>query len=189
MRGLIIFSASFAAALLAGADVAVAAGLPQLDPSTFSPQLVWLAVTFLVLYLLMARVALPRIAHVLEERQDRIDDNLERATTLKSEADESAAAYEASVAESRARAQGLIGEASQAMANDTAARQEELGKTLATHIEEAEAGISEAKQGAIGNIRDVARDVARQAVEALAGEAVDEAQVAAAVDAAAKGDG
>jgi F-type H+-transporting ATPase subunit b len=187
MRGLILFSASLAAALFVDADAAVAAGLPQLDPSTYSPQLVWLAVTFLILYLLMARIALPRIAHVLEERQDRIDDNLERATTLKAESDQSAAAYEASVAESRARAQGVIGEASLALANDAAARQEELGKTLAAHIEEAEAGISEAKQGAIGNIRDVARDVAKQAVEALAGEAVDEAQVAAAVDAAAKG--
>ena len=187
MRGLTIFSALLAAALLVGADMAAAAGLPQLDPSTFSPQLVWLAITFIVLYLLMARVALPRIAHVLEERQDRIDDSLERAATLKTEADEAAAAYEASVAESRSRAQGVIGEASQALANDAAAQQEDLGKTLAAHVEEAEARISEAKRGAIANIREIAGDVARQAVEALAGETVDEAEVALAVDAAAKG--
>jgi len=160
--------------------------MPQFDPTTFAPQLIWLAITFLILYVVMARVALPRIAHVLEERQDRIDDNLERAVSLKAEADEASAAYEASADEARSRAYGVVAEAGQVLANEATRQQDALAADLSGQIETAETRINEAKKDAIGNVRAVAEDVARQAVEALAGEAGDDARITAAVEAAAK---
>ena len=73
--------------------------MPQLDISTFTPQLVWLAIWFVVLYLLMAKLALPRIARAMEARRRRREDDLARAAQLKAEADEASAAYQKTLAE------------------------------------------------------------------------------------------
>ncbi|NND48972.1 MAG: F0F1 ATP synthase subunit B', partial [Rhizobiales bacterium] len=78
--------------------------MPQLDFSTYIPQLVWLAISFIALYLLMARVALPRIATVIEERRDRIASDLDEAERSKAESEAAVAAYEAALAEARGKA-------------------------------------------------------------------------------------
>lgn len=184
MRTLTASITGLLAAALAGAGPAAAAGLPQLDASKFSPQIVWLVICFAVLYVLMSRFALPRISHVLEERQDRIDDDLQRAGEVKTEAEAAAEAYETSLAEARAGAGRVIVDAAHALSEEAAKRDAELTATLAADIEAAEARITEARATALANIRDVAEDVARQAAERLAGEPMDEAAVTAAVDAA-----
>ena len=76
---------------LGGGQVASASNasgpkLPQLDIETYASQIFWLIVTFLVLYFLVAKIAMPRIAEVLEGRQERIEDDLDKAETLKKEA-------------------------------------------------------------------------------------------------------
>ena len=87
--------------------------MPQLDPSSFASQLVWLTITFVIFYLVMARVALPRISEVLETRQNRIAYDLETATTLKAEAESVLAEYEASMASAHADSQALLAQAAQ----------------------------------------------------------------------------
>ncbi len=77
--------------------------MPQLDPDVFLPQLVWLTITFVVLYVLMVRTALPRIAEVLEARREHITHDLDAAAALKAEADRALAEYEASIAAARHR--------------------------------------------------------------------------------------
>ena len=57
--------------------------MPQFDPSVWPPQLIWMVITFVALYFLMSRVALPRITDVLEEREFKINDALRKATGLK----------------------------------------------------------------------------------------------------------
>ena len=61
-------------------------GLPQLNPDFFSPQLIWLGISFITLYYLMSKVALPKVAEVLEERQERITNDLDRAGNLRRQA-------------------------------------------------------------------------------------------------------
>ena len=80
---------------------------PPFDPETFGSQLFWLAITFGLLYTLMAKVALPRIATILEERNDRIADDLAEAEKLKRETDEAIAAYEQALGEARQNAYGI----------------------------------------------------------------------------------
>ena len=90
MRTVLVLAMLLVAAAWADAGPALAAGLPQLDASKYPSMVIWLAISFAVLYVLMAKVTLPRIAQVLEKRQDRIDDNLEKATGLKAEAEAAA---------------------------------------------------------------------------------------------------
>ena len=168
------------------AGPALAAGLPQLDASTYAPQVIWLAITFAVLYVIMAKVALPRIGHVLEERRYKIDQNLKMAESLKGEAEAAAEAYEGALADARARAGTVLSDVREGAASDAAGRQAELGARLHADIQEAEAGIAAARDKAVAGIRDVAAEVAHSAAEKLAGETVDAGAVRSAVDAALK---
>ncbi|MBM3478197.1 MAG: hypothetical protein FJX69_03145 [Alphaproteobacteria bacterium] len=145
------------------------AGMPQFDLSRFPSQIFWLGVTFLVLYLVMSRIALPRIGEVLEARANRIGGDLDRASALKAEADQIKAAYEKALGESRAKAQEVGRSTEATLARDSAARQAELGNELAGRIRDAEGRIAAAKASAMGNLAGVAAEVASFAVQRVAG--------------------
>lgn len=155
--------------------------MPQLEIASFAPQIVWLFITFLAMYFLMAKVALPRIAQVLDERQTRIDDNLEKAAALKAEAEAAAAAYESSLAQARSKAQEEVKAVLDAANAEQAKRQEELSAKLNKELDAAEARIAQAKDKALANIKEVAGDVAKATVDKLSGVSVDDAAVEAAV--------
>jgi F-type H+-transporting ATPase subunit b len=163
--------------------------MPQFDPAFFAPQLFWLAITFVTLYILMAKVALPKIGAVLDERQRKIDDSLDKAQQLKAEADTAVAAYEKALSESRAHAHQVIKEASDRLAVQADERNRELGARLAEQIKSGEARIAEAKDKALVNLREVAAEVAVAAVARLLGGQPDQGKIAAAVDAAMKEQG
>jgi F-type H+-transporting ATPase subunit b len=156
--------------------------MPQFQPEFFSPQLVWLAITFILLYLLMSRVALPRIGQVLEERENRINDNLRKAERLKQEAEAAVAAYEKRMADARAKAQATVREVREQMAAEAAERHQQLNERLAGEIASGEARIAEARMKAVASVRDVAVEVAAAAAARLIGSPVNQAAVARAVD-------
>src|SRR6516164_718827 len=156
--------------------------MPQLDVSTFAPQLVWLAITFIVLYLLMSRLGLPRISGVIEARSKRIADDLARASEIKNQAEAAMAAYQRALSEARAGAQATVKESSERFAAEAAERQRQLAAALAEQTKAAEQEIAAAKERAFAEIRSVAVEVARSVTEKLTGAAADEAMVAPAVD-------
>jgi F-type H+-transporting ATPase subunit b len=159
--------------------------MPQLDIATFPSQLVWLAISFVLLYLALARVALPRIAEVLENRQSRISNDLERAGRMRDEAAQVLADYEKALADARARAQAQLKAAADEMAALAAKREGEAAAKLAEQVKAAEGRIAAAKQAALGGLRAVAVEVAKAAVERLAGAGASGSsggQVEAAVD-------
>ena len=108
--------------------------MPQLDVNTFLPQVVWLVITFTALFLLMWRVAVPRIADLLEARQRRIEDNLDKAQESKKEAEEPLAAYEQAMNEARAGANIHIAEATARMSGAAAEREAEVALDLSARI-------------------------------------------------------
>ncbi|NNG04703.1 MAG: F0F1 ATP synthase subunit B' [Inquilinus sp.] len=163
--------------------------MPQFDPQYFASQIFWLAVSFAILYWLMARFVLPRIAEVLEERSERIADDLEKAETLKTEAEAVIEAYEAALAKARGEASGLLAKAAQEIAEVSAQRQAEFAAALAKKTQAAEDRIATAKQEATAQVRDIAVDAARAITDRLVGAAPDEAAAAAEVDTALKGTG
>jgi len=156
--------------------------MPQLDISTFAPQLFWLAIWFVILYLLMAKLGLPRVVAALDARRQRREDDLAQAARLKSQAEAASAAYQRTLAQARAAAQATIKEATDRLAAAAAERQRELAAALAGQIEAAERRIAASKDEALAEIRGVALDVGRSVVEKLTGRLPDAARLAAAVD-------
>ena len=159
--------------------------MPQFWLEDFAPQLIWLAISFIALYLLMSRVALPRIAEVLEDRQSRMADDLDRADQLKANAEQVIAEYEAALADARGKAQAMLAETA-AEAHAAAERRiAEITERLAGEAAAAAARIAEAKDAAMAEVKTVATELARAAAEKLIGDAVPDADAAAAVEAAA----
>ncbi len=156
--------------------------MPQFEPAFFSPQLVWLAITFILLYLLMSKVALPRIGAIIEEREQRINDNLRKADMYKQQAETAVAAYEKKMADARAKAQETVREIREQMAAEAAERHERLNQRLAAEIANGEARIAEARAKAVASIRDMSVEVAAAAATRLIGARIDETAVAGAVD-------
>ena len=141
--------------------------MPQLDLAGFPPQIIWLVITFVILWLLMAKVALPRVGLVLEERQKKIDENLDLAENLRDEAQGTLDTYEKSIAEAKDNARGSVAEAVRQMSDSAQARHAEKSEELAAEIKEAEARIDAAKQEAISGIQEAAATVASAAAEKL----------------------
>jgi F-type H+-transporting ATPase subunit b len=158
--------------------------MPQLDLSTYVPQLFWLFITFVVLYVLMKRFAVPQVGRAIEARRQLLDSDLGRAGELKAEAETVLAAYEKALAAARAEAQAKLRETTERMAAQAAEGQRQLAATLARQIAEAEGRIAAAKDEALAEIRGIAVDVGRSVVEKLTGSVPDAAKMAAAVDGA-----
>lgn len=166
------------------ASPAKAAGLPQLDFTSFPPQLIWLAITFAVLYLLMARVALPRIGQVIEERQHRIDDNLTKAENLREDAETASQAYEAALAKAKSEAHSVLVKMHDQVAEESAAKLAELSGKLEAEMKQAEDHIADEKDKALASLSEVAAEVAKSMAEKLSGGNVTDSAVAKAVGAA-----
>src|SRR5690349_19319731 len=103
---------------------------PPFNPSTFASQLVWLAVAFVVLYVLMARLALPRIGKIIENREGVIKGDLAEAEQLKAQSDEAVAAYEKALADARNRAQAIAAETRDRQAKEAEANRKALEDRL-----------------------------------------------------------
>jgi len=161
--------------------------MPQLDFSTYSSQLFWLGVSFAILFLLMWKVAIPRVGEVIEAREQKIRADLERAEQLQAEIAQTQEAVDAALAEARSEAQDVIRKAQEKISADHAKKQDKLDAELAERVTEAEQRIEAARKEALSSVRQVAEDVASASVEKLTGQSADAAAVKAAIDGVAKG--
>lgn len=160
-------------------------GMPQLAPADFPPQLIWLAISFILLLILMWKVALPRVGSVLELREKRIQADIERADRVKAEADNAKAAYEKMVADARAKAQAELAAATQGIQAETGKRDAAFMAQLNQRTKAAEDSIATAKTKAMGDVRSVAAEAAASIIKKVAGADVAANEVAGAVDAVA----
>ena len=160
--------------------------MPQLEPLDWAPQLIWLVVTFGILYVLMLKVALPRIGSVLDMRRAHIARDIETAETLRRETEEAIAAYEQAIAEAKQKAQNIAQEGRAKLNEEIAAERAKLDRELAAKSKEAEARIDEAKASALKEVNKVAADVAADIVQRLIGVAPSGPELAKAVEAARK---
>ena len=154
---------------------------PPFDFATFPSQLIWLAITFGALYLLMSRVALPRVKNILDTRAAKIASDLDAAADAKDKADAAAAGHEKTLADAKANAQALAQETHAKLAAETDAQRHALEAELNTKLAAAEAQIADMKAKAMSNVEGIAKDAAAAIVQQLTGKPASADAVAAAV--------
>jgi F-type H+-transporting ATPase subunit b len=162
------------------------AGLPQLDLTTFASQIFWLAVSFVVLYVIISRIAAPKIGGVIEERAARIKGDLDAAADAKKASEAAIAGYEKALADARGRAAKLSEEIRGKVVAEANARTETAEKQLAADMQKAEGRISEMRSAALARLSTIARDTAAEIVQKLTGDTAPAADLDAAVTAALK---
>ena len=163
-----------------------AVGLPQLCGEWMPNQIFWLVVTLIVLFLILSRVALPRIATVLAARKGAITSDLAAAEDLKAKAVAAEDAYNKALADARTEAQAIVAQNKAEMQAELDAAMKEADAEIAAKTAESEKAIGEIRAGAMDSIKVVATDTAEALVNALGGSA-DAATVQAAVDSRVKG--
>jgi F-type H+-transporting ATPase subunit b len=140
---------------------------PPFDATTFASQILWFAITFALLYFMMAKVALPRIGGILEGRRDRIAADLDQAERLKGESEDASAAYEKALAEARARASSIADVARETAKSKADAQRTEVEASLAGKLADAETRIAEIKNQALAEVGTIAGEAADAVVNTL----------------------
>ncbi len=161
-------------------------GMPQLDFATFPNQIFWLVVTLVVIYLILSRVALPRIGAVLAERRGAISNDIARAEQLKLEAEEAEAAYKKALADARAEANRIIDKTKREMQEQLEIAMQKADTEIAAKTAESERRLAAIQAEAATAVEQVARDTAGEVISAM-GQTGDPAAVEAAVTARLKG--
>ena len=148
-----------------------------LDSGTFVPQLVWLALTFGLLYVLLKRFALPRVGEVIEERRERIQRDFEKAERLKAETEQALANYEQALVEARTRANAIAKDMRDKLAAEVDKERAAVDAQVGRKLADAEARIAQSKAKAMASVGDIAADTASAVVGKLLGKEVTKDEV------------
>jgi F-type H+-transporting ATPase subunit b len=154
--------------------------MPQLDPTWWAGQIVWLAIIFAVLYAVLAKVLLPRVTRTIDAREGKISGDIADARRLKQEAEAQAAAAAGEMAQARSKAHKVASDAKAKSAAAAAERQGVEEAKLNERLTAAEAEIRAARDQAMGNVKTIAVETAQAIVERLTGDKVTKAAVQAA---------
>ena len=154
---------------------------PPFESEYFPSQLVWLTITFVLLYALMSRIALPRIAAIMAERSKVIGDDLAAAERFKEQSNAAAAAYEKSLADARTRAQAIASATREQQARETEDLHKRLEAQLHERLAAAEQSIANSRGAAMSNVKSIAAETASAIVERLIGQRPHDEEIAAAL--------
>ncbi|MBN8976371.1 MAG: F0F1 ATP synthase subunit B [Rhizobiales bacterium] len=160
---------------------------PPFESHTFPSQLVWLVVSFVLLYVIVSRLALPRVGGILAARQKAISDDLAAAQKLRDESDNALKAYETELANARGKAQAIGAETRDKLNAQSEQERKTLEDRLAVKLAEAEKTIAGTRAAAMSNVREIASEAATTIVHQLTGAQPDAKAVESAVDASLRG--
>ena len=159
---------------------------PPFEKQTFASQIFWLVICFVAIYLLISRIAVPRIGGILDDRAKRIENDFAEAQRDKEESEAALVAYEKALADARSRAQAIGTEIRDKVHAEAEEKRKALEAKLNAQLAEAEKAIAATKTAAMANVRGIAVDAAGAIVERLIGTRARVPDVAAAVDEALK---
>jgi len=171
----------------AAAHAGESVGMPQLDFSTFPNQIFWLVLSLIVVYFIVAKVILPRIGGVIEERHSVISDYIGQAADFKKQAEKAEADYETALKEARSSAQAIAAETKAEIQKELDKAVAKADAEISAKTAESEAAIAVIRESAVENVREVATATAGEIVSALMPSVSDDAAVAKAITARMKG--
>lgn len=154
---------------------------PPFDPVNFAPMLIWLSLSFGLLYLLMAKIALPRVESILHARADKIASDIAKANAFRAQSEEAAAAYDKAIADAKATALALGQETHVRLAAETEANRLALEAEITATLAASEMQILEMKAAAMGNVEAIAGEAAAAIVTHITGKPADQAAIARAI--------
>ena len=160
-------------------------GFPPFNPQYFGSQILWLAITFGVFYLIISRAVAPRIGAILEDRQDRIARDLDEASRMKAESDAAVAAFEKELADARAKAGSIAAEAAAAVKAEAEKERAAVEASLSEKLAAAEKHIASIKAAALAEVGGIAEETVTEIVRQVVGVELTGAEAAAAVKSAA----
>ena len=164
-----------------------AGAFPPLDSKTFPSQLFWLFIFFALLYVLMSKVVLPRLARILDQRTAKIEGELAKAQSLKDETEGAIKSYEKALADARGKATSIGQDARAKMLSEVDTERHALEDTLGKKLADAEAKIGKSRAKAMAEVDGLAADTAAEIIAALTGAKVTKAAVTKAIADVAKG--
>ncbi len=156
---------------------------PPFDSSSFASQLFWLALTFGLLFFLLSKVLLPRLRDILEERSNRIADDLDSAAEMQKQAEQAGRAYEKSLADARAKAHNLAESAKAKIQAELDAETAQAEAKTLKQVEEAENLIRKTRAAAMANVEEIASETAKTALEQVFGKKISIANIRKAIKA------
>lgn len=163
-----------------------ALGMPQLCADWMGNQVVWLVVSLIVIYLILSRIALPRIGAVLAERSGTITNDIAAAEELKQKTVDAEAAYDKALADARIKAATIVAAAKAEIQVDLDVELAKADAQISAKAAEGEKVIAAIRDGAVKSIKVVAKDTTKELISALGGT-VDAKTITAAVSARMKG--
>ena len=153
--------------------------MPQLDFSTFLPQIFWLFISLSFLYIVLSRYALPRVSDVIEERKDIIAQDIDSAKEYSEETKKTTEELNLKLSEAKVSSQNLINKSLQDIKEDNEIKKSSLIKEINNEISEAEGDIKEKKEIALDEISSISENLAIEMLENLSVGEIDKGKIAA----------
>ena len=153
--------------------------MPQLDFSTFLPQIFWLFISLSFLYIVLSRYALPRVSDVIEERKDIIAQDIDSAKEYSEESEKAIEELNLKLSEAKTSSQNLINKSIQDIKEDSEIKKSSLIKEINNEILEAEGEIKEKKETALAEISSISESLAIEMLESLSVGEIDKGKITA----------
>ena len=154
---------------------------PPFDPANFTPMLIWLTLSFGLLYLLMSKIALPRVENILHTRAHKITQDISEAHALRNRAEQAAAAHDKTIADAKARALALAQDTHARLNAETESKRHALEAELNAKLAASEVQVQAMKTKAMGNVEEIARQTAAAIVQHITGKPADQNAIASAI--------
>ena len=161
---------------------AAEAGMPQLDPKYWASQAFWLILVFSILYISVAKFYLPKIKNNLDDRENRIEDDIEDANKSKELSESKLKEYEKILEDAKKEIIKIQIESKAKLDKDIREKKEKIEKEIEKEIIQAQKEISELKKSSISNIQSISKEIAANIIESISGDKLNESSIKAAVE-------
>ena len=161
--------------------LAAEAGMPQLDPTYWASQAFWLILIFTLLHLVLAKIFIPKIKESIDDRENKIKDDLDEAQKLKSTAEEKLNEYEATIENAKKEVQKIIFESKNKLSLEIQNKKKEFEKEIEIEVDGAEKEIENLKKDSLKSIATISEEIASKVIEQISGEPMNQSSVQAAI--------